>query len=62
MMRHSNSWAAIYHQMIADMCLVNAYHPDYAGGVVDKFVYKYYDIAHDLIFWKTQNRWRVNEK
>ena len=47
-------YTAVYHQMMADMCLVNAYQPDYAGGVVDKFVFEYYDSAHDLIFWKTQ--------
>ena len=46
-------YTAIHHQMMADMCLVNAYHPDYAGGVVDKFVFEYYDSAHDLVFWKT---------
>ncbi len=50
-------YTAVYHQMMADMCIVkNAYHPDYAGGVVDECVYKYYDSAHDLIFWKTQTK------
>jgi hypothetical protein len=24
-------------------------------------VFEYYDSAHDLVFWKTQNRWRENE-
>lgn len=46
-------YTAVYHQMMADMCLNNEYHPDYAGGVMDKWVFKYYENAHDLIFWKT---------
>ena len=46
-------YTAVYHQMMADMCLNNVYHPDYAGGVMDKCVFKYYENAHDLIYWKT---------
>ena len=36
------------------MCLNNEYHPDYAGGVTDKWVFKYYDSAHDLHFENIQ--------
>tara|TARA_X000001382_G_C3021560_1_gene131843 strand:+ start:21 stop:281 length:261 start_codon:yes stop_codon:yes gene_type:complete len=46
-------YTAVYHQMMANMCLNNEYHPDYAGGVVDKWMFKYYENAHDLIYWKT---------
>ena len=53
-------YTAVYHQMMVNMCLNNDYHPDYAGGFFDQMVYKYYENAHDLIFWKTQNypSWR----
>lgn len=49
-------YTAVHHQMMANMCLNNEYHPDYAGGVIDKFVYKYYENAHDLIYWKKNER------
>ena len=52
---------AVYHQIMSHMCLNNEYHPDYAGGVMDKWVFKYYENAHDLIFWKTQNHGGKNE-
>ena len=55
-------YTARHYQMMADMAIKKKFHPDYAGGVVDKFVFEYYDSAHDLIFWKTQNRWRENER
>ena len=55
-------YTAVHYQIMADMCIANKYHPDYSGGVVDKWMYKYYDSAHDLVFWKTQNRWKLDEE
>jgi hypothetical protein len=54
-------YTAVYHQMMSNMCVNNEYHPDYAGGVVDKWMFKYYENAHDLIFWKTYGRGRTKK-
>tara|TARA_B100001250_G_scaffold14918_1_gene13010 strand:- start:24602 stop:24862 length:261 start_codon:yes stop_codon:yes gene_type:complete len=54
-------YTAVYHQMMSNMCLNNEYHPDYAGGVVDKWMFKYYENAHDLIYWKTYDRGRTKK-
>ena len=55
-------YTAVYHQMMVNMCLNNEYHPDYAGGVVDKWMFKYYDSAHDLVFWKTYGTGRKKDE
>ena len=47
---------AVHYRMISEMCLDNQWHPDYAGGVIDKHMYTYYVKAHEIIFW------RINEK
>jgi len=46
-------YTAVYHQMMSNMCVNDEYHPDYAGGVVDRWMFEYYENAHDLIYWKT---------
>lgn len=55
-------YTAVHYQMMVNMCLNNEYHPDYAGGVIDNFSFKYYENAHDLIYWKTNGNGKKNEE
>ena len=55
---------AVHHQMMCIMCLDNRYHPDYAGGVIDNTVYKYYERAYRKVKYLSTlvGEWKKNEE